>query len=274
MLGLCYQVATPEVYHLPGITSYHGDLHVAFRFLKECGYNDVELMVRNPKEINLFEIEKEVKGAHFTVPMICTGEIYGQDKLSFADPNPEIRQEAINRVKAAIDMAAIFGKMINLGRVRGGFYYDVPKEVTYNRILDAILEIIDYASKKGVTIALEPVNTLGLNFINTTIEGIEFVKQINSPFFMLMIDTAHMFIEDKDINKSVYNSSNYLVYVHLADSNRKYPGAGNFNFKHFFDLLRKINYNGWLSVEVFPIPDQNTSVIRSFQYIRPFLNKI
>jgi len=90
----------------------------------------------------------------------------------------------------------------------------------------------------------------------------------------LMIDTAHMFIEDKDINKSVYNSSNYLVYVHLADSNRKYPGAGNFNFKHFFDLLRKINYNGWLSVEVFPIPDQNTSVIRSFQYIRPFLNKI
>nr|MBP7495991.1 hypothetical protein [Spirochaetales bacterium] len=80
-MKLCYQVSTPEVYRAPGVTSYQGDFRESLDALVACGYDDVELMVRDPRQLNFREIETIVRGHHYTVPMICTGEIYGQDKL-------------------------------------------------------------------------------------------------------------------------------------------------------------------------------------------------
>jgi sugar phosphate isomerase/epimerase len=270
-MKLCYQVSTPEVYRAPGVTSYQGDFRESLDVLAACGYDDVELMVRDPRKLNFKEIEAAVQEHHYTVPMICTGEIYGQDKLSFADPNDSVRNEALERVKATIDLAALFGRQINLGRVRGGYLPGINPAETYERIFQAICEITAYAEKKNVIIALEPVNTLGLNFINTTLEGLEFVQKVGSSAFRLMVDTAHMYIEDKDIEESLQRCREYITFVHLADSNRKYPGAGKFDFLSFFRILNEIGYDGSVSVEVFPLPDQDTALKKSYEYIKSLL---
>ncbi|MBP7494335.1 MAG: sugar phosphate isomerase/epimerase [Spirochaetales bacterium] len=270
-MKLCYQVSTPEVYRAPGVTSYQGDFRESLDALVACGYDDVELMVRDPRQLNFREIETIVRGYPYTVPMICTGEIYGQDKLSFADPNDAIRNEALERVKASIDLAALFGRQINLGRVRGGYLPGIDTKTTYERIFRAICEITAYAEKTNVIVALEPVNTLGLNFINTTLEGLAFVQRVGSPAFRLMVDTAHMYIEDRDIEDSLKQCREYITFVHLADSNRKYPGAGKFDFPSFFKILNEIGYEGDVSVEVFPLPDQDTALKKSYEYIKPLL---
>jgi sugar phosphate isomerase/epimerase len=268
---LGYQVSTPEVYRAPGVTSYQDDFEKSVRALRDRGYDGVELMVRDPRQVDTAELSRVLEKYGYEVPMICTGEVYGQDKLSFADPQDEVRNEAVGRIKAAVDIAALFGKQINLGRARGGYLPGVPLEKTYARIFEAVLEVTDYAAKKDVLIALEPVNTLGLNFINTTLEGLEFVKKVGSPYFRLMIDTAHMHIEDRDIEDSVRKSRDYITFVHLADSNRRYPGAGKFDFPAFIRLLKTVGYDGWVSVEVFPMPDQETALKKSYENIRPLL---
>jgi sugar phosphate isomerase/epimerase len=271
-MKLCYQVSTPEVYKLPGITSYQGDFEKSLKALRACGYDGVELMVRDPKQFDWDEVSRLLEKYDYEVPMVCTGEIYGQDKLSFADPDDRRREETIARVKSSIDLAARIGKQINLGRARGAFLPGVPAETTYKRIFDAILEVSGYAEKMKVIIALEPVNTLGLNFINSTAEGLDFVKKVGSPAFRLMLDTAHMHIEDKNIEQAVKTSREYVTYVHLADSNRRYPGAGVFDFPAFFGYLKAAGYDGAVSVEVFPLPDQETALRKSSQFIRPFLD--
>ena len=270
-MKLAYQVSTPEVYRLPGITSYQGDFEKSLRALKDHGYDGVELMVRDPRLVDAVELTGLLDKFDYEVPMVCTGEIYGQDKLSFADPRDEVRNEAMDRVKAAVNLAANFGKQINLGRARGGYHPGVDQESTRRRIFDAVREVTDYACKKEVIIALEPVNTLGLNYINTTLEGLEYVKKVGSPYFRLMIDTAHMHIEDPDIEESVRKGIEYITFVHLADSNRKYPGAGKFDFPCFIRLLKGAGYDGWVSVEAFPVPDQDTALKKSFENIHPLL---
>ncbi len=270
-MKLSYQVSTPEVYAAPGITSYQGDFETSLAALRDCGYDGVELMVRNPRLVDAAKLGRSLEKFGFPVPLVCTGEVYGQDKLSFADPDDTRRDEAVSRIKAAVDLAAAFGTQINLGRARGGFLPGIDREKTYNRIFAAVREVTDYAGAKNVVIALEPVNTLGLNFLNSTLESLEYVKKVNSPHFRLMLDTAHMHIEDRDIGESVRRSIGYVTFVHLADSNRRYPGAGVFDFPAFIRILKEAGYNGWVSVEAFPMPDQDTALRKSAEFIKPLL---
>ena len=270
-MKLSYQVSTPEVYRLPGVTSYQDDFEASIKALKAAGYDGIELMVRDPKTFDGKEIAALLEKHKYEVSMVCTGEVYGQDKLSFGDPDEARRDEAIARIKAAIDLAGILKTQINLGRARGGYLPGIPKEQSYKRILNAIQRITEYASKQEVIVALEPVNSLALNYINSTAEGLEYVKKINSPYFKLMLDTGHMHIEDKDIEATVEQSINYVTFVHLADSNRRYPGEGVFDFISFIDYLKKASYSGYVSVEVFPLPDQDTALSKSSEFIRPLL---
>ena len=270
-MKLSYQVATPEVRAEPGITSYQGDFESSLKALRSHGYDGVELMVRDPRLIDAGKLRVILDRYEYPVPMVCTGEVYGQDKLSFSDPDDTRRDEAVSRIKAAVDLAAFFKTQINLGRVRGGFLPGVDKKKTISRISEAVREAVEYAESKNVVVALEPVNTLALNFLNSTLESLEYVKEIDSPVFRLMLDTAHMHIEDKDIGDSVRRSIDFVTFVHFADSNRRYPGAGVFDFPAFIRLLKEAGYDEWVSVEAFPMPDQETALRKSAELIKPLL---
>jgi len=268
---LAYQVSTPDVLPSPGVTAFQSDLETAFRRLREVGYDGAELMVNNPACVDASLVKQLAEQYKLDVPMICTGEIFGQDKLTFSSPDDKIRSEALGRVKSAVDLAAVFGAQVNIGRVRGGHIPGVPQETTYARAFDALCDVSDYAAGKKVTVALEPVNTLAINFINSTPDGLNMMQKVGRKNFTIMLDSAHMFIEDPDMEAAILAAKGCFSYVHLCDSNRKYPGNCKINFASFIDALRKTGYTGYVSIEVFQIPDQETALRKSYEYIKPLL---
>lgn len=270
-MKLSYQVATPDVRPAPGVTAYQGDLEQSFAHVHEAGYEGAELMVCDPARIDLALLDRLCDKYRLTIPMVCTGEVFGQDGLSFTDPDAERRAEAIRRVKAAADVAAHFGAQINIGRVRGGYVYGLPKEICRERSVNGMREAALYAQTLGVTMALEPVNSIASNFINTTQEGIRMVHEIGVPSCTLMLDSNHMFIDDRDMERSIRDAKGLVTYVHLVDSNRLYPGNCKLDFGVFIAGLRAIGYDGWLSVEVFQRPDQDTALRNSIAHLRPFV---
>ena len=273
-MRLCYQVATPEVRRELGTTAYQDEPAAALHAVAACGYDGVELMVRDPRVVDFGEIERLASMHRLDVPMVCTGEIFGQDRLTFADPNPSVSTEAIARVKATIDAAARFGAHANLGRARGGFSPDEDPAVTRRRILDAIHQVVDHAAKRDVVLALEPVNSLALNFINTTAEGLRLVREVGSQHFRLMLDSNHMFIDDADVEASIRLTGGDVAFVHLADSNRRYPGNCKLDFAAFLANLRAVGYDGWLGVEVFPVPDQEAALRLSIEHLAPIVHRL
>ena len=120
---------------------------------------------------------------------------------------------------------------------------------------NAFREIAVYAQSRGVTIALELINIIQCNFINSTQEGMKKVDEVGSPYFKIMIDLFHMNIEDHDIYKSIEESKGYFNYVHFADSNRLYPGSSKFDFKKIVKKLREGGYEGYVTIEVFQKPE-------------------
>lgn len=71
----------------------------------------------------------------------------------------------------------------------------------------------------------------------------------------MLMDTFHMNIEEADITASIRQCAPEIQYVHIADSNRRYPGAGHTDFLSILRTLREIGYEGALSAEILPYPD-------------------
>jgi D-psicose/D-tagatose/L-ribulose 3-epimerase len=115
----------------------------------------------------------------------------------------------------------------------------------------AMQRLADYTAELGINIDLEVVNRYETNIMNTGLEGLEFLDQVNRPNAYIHLDTYHMNIEEDGLQKSVLAAGERLGYVHIGESHRGYLGTGNVDFDSFFTALKKINYQGPITFESF-----------------------
>lgn len=125
----------------------------------------------------------------------------------------------------------------------------------------AMQRLADYAADKGININLEVVNRYETHIINTGLEGLAFLDEVNRPNAYLHLDTYHMHIEEDGMAKSVLAAQDRLGYIHIGESHRGYLGTGNVNFPAFFAALKQINYQGPITFESFSskVVDPNLS---------------
>ena len=90
----------------------------------------------------------------------------------------------------------------------------------------------------------------------------------------ILIDTFHMNIEETNLEKSISMCGNKLGHVHLADSNRRHPGAGHLNFKSIINKLHQVRYGEFAAFECLPYPDAITAATRGLEYIKMINEKI
>lgn len=273
-MRLCYQVATPDVKIDDSVTAYQGPLEKSFKDLSALGYDGVELMTLNPKELDWEEVKSLLEKHHLKAALVCTGEIFGQLKLSYTDPDADIRKEAIRRTKEIIDFAGFLGSDINIGRIRGQYNKLLSRKETWDLAVAAFKEISIYAQEKKVRIALETVTIMQTNFINTLEEGLQMVKDVDEENFRLMMDIFHLNLEEKDIYDAIRAYKDYNIHVHLADNNRRYPGHCGLDFEKIIRTFRECGYDGTYSTEIFQIPDQEVAARESIRHLRPILNAV
>lgn len=259
-------VATPEI-ESSSVLAYKGEFKSILEKIVEWGYQGVELMVKNPGKFNKDKIVQLIHKYNLEVPVICTGEIFGEDSLSFMNVDKAVRKLAIERTKEIIEFAARFNAQVNIGRLRGHFVKGVERKKLLDYALFGFEECIAYAEKYNVCIILEPITNLITDFINTTQEGIQFVQKINRENFRLMLDLFHMNIEDSSICGSIIEARKYVNHIHICDNNRLAPGCGHLNFQEIIGALKAIGYNGFLSAEILQIPDQESAAERTAKYL-------
>ena len=115
----------------------------------------------------------------------------------------------------------------------------------------AMQRLSDYAADKGINVNFEVVNRYETNIMNTGIEGLAFLDEVNRPNTFIHLDTYHMNIEEDGMEKSVLAAGEKLGFVHIGESHRGYLGSGNVDFDTFFAALKKINYQGPITFESF-----------------------
>lgn len=273
-MKLCYQVATPDVAIADSVTAYQGPLQKTFGDIAAYGYDGVELMTIDPGKLNWDEVKKTAEDLGLVVGLVCTGEIYGQLGLSFADPDAGRRREAVDRVNGIIDFAASQNAKVNIGRVRGQYRPDVAREQTEEWAVEAFQTISDHAAPKGVMIALENVTIMQTNFINTMAEARRIIDMTDRPNFRAMIDVFHLNIEERDIYQAIRDYADINVHVHLCDNNRRYPGNCGMDFPKIIQTFHDVGYDDLFCTEVFQFPSMEECAKRSIAYLAPIFEKV
>lgn len=273
-MKLCYQAATPDIAFAPSVTAFQASLEETFSRLAEIGYDGVELMTLNPGKLDWETLKNTAHKHGLAIPLVCTGEVFGQLGLSFADPDETVRSEAVARVKEIIDFAAYLGANINIGRVRGQYRDDIPRATSYQWAVEAFRDISAHAAPKGVAIALESVTIMQTNFINTIAEAAEMVDNVKADNFRLMMDVFHLNIEEKDLYKTIRRYADYNIHVHLADNNRRYPGHCGMDFQKVIETFHDVGYDGVFCTEIFQIPDQETAAQGAMTHLAPIFEVV
>lgn len=140
---------------------------------------------------------------------------------------------------------------------------------------EVIREALPSLEANDVILALEPLGPSEGNFLLTAEKGIELAQMVDSSHVKLHLDVKAMSSEAKPIPQIIHESAEYLVHFHANDPNKRGPGMGDVDFVPIFKALRDIDYQGWVSVEVFDYtPDAETIGRESITYMRKCLDAI
>lgn len=107
------------------------------------------------------------------------------------------------------------------------------------------------AEEAGTCVVLEPNPAqYGCDFIRTTKEGIELVKQVNHPGFMLHLDAAAMTLNQEPYAETIEMSFPWLKHFHASEPNLELVGAGTTDHPHIAQILKSLGYAGVVSIEM------------------------
>jgi sugar phosphate isomerase/epimerase len=252
-----------------------GDLAGAFRTAAELGCAGLEVHLRYPSDVQAGQLKRWISDYGLAVPTIGTGMAATLDGLTLAHPDPAIRRQALERLRAHVDLAAEIGSAVTVGSVSGRLGPDeAQRSQRRAAALDALAELCRYAHACSVTILLEPLNRYECDYLNTVADVLNVAEEIGAPNLKLLADTFHMNIEETDIAAALAAAGPRLGHVHLADSNRQAPGRGHLDFAPVLASLARSGYRGFLSFEILPVPDPLTAAqqgIRTVQALSEIL---
>lgn len=259
-------VCGPDVAHGP-LAVLSGSFEEKCAKAARLGFHGIELMVRDPAALDWSAVTATLDRHGLEVPQVVTGELFGADGLCLVTADDALFERSLARARSVVDLAAHLGAMVNVGRLRGNLAWlgDVPDREA--AAVARIRPLVAYASSRGVRITLEPINRYEVDFVHTAEDGLRWVEAVGGESFGLMLDLFHMNIEDASIEEGLRRAGPRLWHVHVADSNRRYPGAGHTPFEPVFATLRSMGYAGYVSAEILPLPDPDTAAERAALFL-------
>jgi D-psicose/D-tagatose/L-ribulose 3-epimerase len=221
-----------------------------FEMLKDAGFDGVEIPIFD-REVEKYSALRE-RLDRIGLETLAVSARGGNDNPISDDP--AVRAEALAATKANLDSAAALGAPLicgPLGAPLAVFSGTGPTGEEKARAAAYLQELGPYADERGVTVALEYLNRFEMYLTNTAADLAKLVRTADHPRIRMMYDTFHAHIEEKDPAEALRACADVLVHIHLSESDRSTPGAGQVAWDETFGAIREIGYDGWIVIEAF-----------------------
>jgi D-psicose/D-tagatose/L-ribulose 3-epimerase len=228
----------------------HEGLLPVLERLNEIGYDGVEVPIfdLDPAEWSRWGRRLDDLGLERTANTVIAPE---HNPVS---PDPRVREAAYWHMQAVVDCCAAVGSSLLCGPHQvalGVFTGAGPTSDEWERSVDHLRRVAEYAEQAGVMLAEEVVNRFEVYHLNTLDQAISFVDEVGHSSCRIHLDTFHAHIEEKHPADAIRRAGDRIAHVHISENDRGVPGTGSVAWDATFEALREIGYDGWLTVEAF-----------------------
>jgi xylose isomerase len=274
---------------LDRFTSYGGVQKGAVELIDLCGkqgvFQGVEMLLDdgptgiNPKNKAEIKAALEHNGLKLAgILPITWSEAFA--KGSLASPDPKVRQKAIDLVKLCMEMADELGSDY-VGQWPGqdgwDFYFEVDYQRQYECWVTGMQELADY--NPGIRLGIEPkpFEPRAYSFIDTTHKVLLLIKDIARKNVGVTLDIGHSLYGHESLAEAVALAQldRRLFHLHLNDNYGEMDWDLPFASVHFIGLveffywLKRTDYDGWHSVDIFPYrTDPAETVLESQKWMQ------
>lgn len=244
-------------------------------FMKKTGYDYVEMGLYSVATMSDEEFAKlKQQVAEAPIKPEAMNSFY-RGKAVFVGPKADLGPEVQAYLKQAMARANELGTRILVYGSAGsrklpeGF----PREQAMKQMVD-FLRLASDAAKPypNLTIVVEPLRPQEDNFINTAKQGLELVKMTDRPNVRAFGDLYHMGVQNEPMDAFLEGGAEWIKHVHIARvDGRYYPKAGDSSMEYYkqaFATLRKIGYQGRVSIEGKPEKSLKEDAPESFKVLR------
>lgn len=234
---------------------YTDGLAQAFADAAALGFDGVEIFPPGPEAPELASVPSLLDRHQLRVAAVGTGAGWVVRKLSLTSPDAAVRAQARGFVRGVIDFAGRFGAPAIIGSMQGRFEGAVSRAQALGWLGEALDELGEHAARHGVPLLYEPLNRYETNLLNRLGDTAAWLRTLQTKNIRLLADLFHMNIDEADSAAALREAGPLVGHVHFADSNRRAVGLGQTRIAPIVAALREIGYAGFLSAEVFPLPD-------------------
>lgn len=173
--------------------------------------------------------------------------------LHVTTPDEKVRNDSWDYVLKLIDLCAdLDGKIMVFGSPKQRTSKGIPARQAVTNLVEGFKRIAPHAASRGVVICMEPIPTnQNCDVVNTMAQAAGVVARVGHSSIQSMYDVHNTSDETLPADLLIARHAPIIRHIHINEMDGGYPGSRDYDFKPLFRALRKINYQGWTSVEVF-----------------------
>jgi hydroxypyruvate isomerase len=168
------------------------------------------------------------------------------------------REAFLAEIQASTEAAKRF-ETTRLVTLTGNELPGVPREAQHKSIVEGLKRAHDVVAPRGVTLIVEPLNTLVNHqgyYLTHTPEAFEIMREVASPNVKILFDIYHVQIMDGNLIDTIRKNIASIGHFHVGDvPGRHEPGTGEINYTNVFRAIRETGFRDFVAMEYMPSKD-------------------
>ncbi len=177
---------------------------------------------------------------------------------SWIEADRHYRQVRVDHTRRALSLARDLGAPSISTEPGGPLEPGASWSEALALFVETLKPVVEHAEKCQVALLIEPEPGL---LLETADQFEEFASHFTSPAVGLNFDLGHFYCAGDDPVEALHRLKSHIQHIHLEDiaSDRVHshliPGDGSIDLSGVLQAIRRIDYSGWVTIELYPYAD-------------------
>ena len=253
------------------------------KIMSDAGYTGVEIAAFTLVQESVNELDAAKRQELVTVMndhgLDCVGLHWllapPPQGLHFTTPDVAVRESTIQYLADLVDFCAdLGGEVMIFGSPNQRNTVGISVDEAKKNFADGLAAVADHSAERSVKILVETLDSSQTDVVNTMAESMEIVNMVSHPAIGTMFDYHNTLDESESLEELIRKYFDHIDHIQIQEMDGRHLGTGTAvtDFVDSFKALRELNYDKWISLEIFDfepggkvIAEESMEVLKQLQ---------